>query len=123
MGFDIYDIQWEGNQHRGIDDARNTAKLIFQFRDSLRSIFKFSVAESIDCLRRLISRASLRTENEVDIRLVGDISPSVKNILEERDNISKNIEFSTHMLESMLETSHTWFIRITFRAFWGWFII
>ena len=44
--FDIYDIQWEGNQHRGIDDARNTAKLIFQFRDSLRSIFKFSVAES-----------------------------------------------------------------------------
>ena len=40
--FDIYDIEWEGNQHRGIDDARNTSKLIFRFRDSLRPIFKFS---------------------------------------------------------------------------------
>ena len=39
--FDIYDIEWEGNQHRGIDDARNTSKLIFVFRDSLRLVFKF----------------------------------------------------------------------------------
>ena len=38
--FDIYDIEWVGNQHRGIDDARNTSKLIFVFRDSLRLIFK-----------------------------------------------------------------------------------
>ena len=34
--FDIFDIKWEGDQHRGIDDARNTSKLAFRFRESLR---------------------------------------------------------------------------------------